>query len=198
MKITHKSWDHTNLNKLPWIPNIGLKIKREFKKIGKGIFFKSGKNLQQILRQKNKPKLLLNSQPRVYRLDCSCNVKYIAESRVLTRCIEHQHDSTSGKWESSGATEHTKEWHGQFDWLHPKTVRISPYMYERKIHEGLEINKLRTINEKDKNFTILNRDNGDYFTTNSFHENWKPLNCGFWPKHYNVTFEIFQFENGFF
>ena len=53
----------------------------------------------------------------------------------------------------------------------PKTVRISPYIYERKIREALEINKLKTINEKDKTFTVLNRDNGDYVTTNS----WKPL-----------------------
>ena len=44
----------------------------------------------------------------------------------------------SGKWEPSGATEHTKEFHGQFDWLHPKTVRID--VYERKIPEALEIN----------------------------------------------------------
>ena len=77
----------------------------------------------------------------------------------------------SGKWESSGATEHTKECHGQFDWLHPKTVRISPYMYERKIREALEINKLKTINEKGKTFTVLNRDNSDYVMINS----WKPL-----------------------
>ena len=55
--------------------------------------------------------------------------------------------------------------------LHPKTIRISPYMYERKIREALEINKLKTINEKEKTFTVLNRDNGDYVTTNS----WKPL-----------------------
>ena len=73
----------------------------------------------------------------------------------------------SGKWESSGA----KEYHGQFDWLHLKTVRISPYMYERKIREALEINNLKTINENDKTFTVLNRDNGDYATTIS----WKPL-----------------------
>ena len=58
---------------------------------------------------------------------------YFPKTRVLTRCIEHQQDSMSGKWESSGATEHTKECHEKFDWLHPKTVRISPYMYERKI-----------------------------------------------------------------
>ena len=72
--------------------------------------------------------------------------------RVLTRCIEHQQDSMSGKWESSRATGHTKEHHGQFDWLHPKTVCNTPYIYERKILEVLEINKLRTINEKDKTF----------------------------------------------
>ena len=60
----------------------------------------------------------------------------------------------SGKWRSSGATEHTKECHGQFDWLHPKTVRISPYIYERKIREVLEINKLKKINEKGRTFSL--------------------------------------------
>ena len=98
--------DHSNLKKLPSIPNIRPKIKREFNKIGKDIAFTSGKNPQQILCQKNKPKLIPNSQPPVYQLDCFCNGKYIGESekRVLTRCIEHQQDSMSGKWESSGAT----------------------------------------------------------------------------------------------
>ena len=62
--------------------------------------------------------------------------------------------SMSGKWRSSGATEHTKECHGQFDWLHPKTVRISPYIYERKIREVLEINKLKKINEKGRTFSL--------------------------------------------
>ena len=50
------------------VPNISPKIKREFKKIGKDIAFTSGKNLQQILCQKNKPKLLPNSQPGVYQI----------------------------------------------------------------------------------------------------------------------------------
>ena len=72
-----------------------------------------------------------------------------------------------------------QECHGQFNWLHPKTVRISLYMYERKICETLEIIKLKTINKMDDTYTDLNRDNGDYVTTNSwkffkllqFHEN---------------------------
>ena len=76
-----------------------------------------------------------------------------------------------GKWESSRATEHTKECHGQFDWLHQKIVRILPYMYKRKIREALEINKLKKINEKDKTFSVLNWDNGDYVKRNS----WKLL-----------------------
>ena len=164
---------YKNPKKLPWIPNISPKIKCEFKKIGNNISFTSGKNLQQILSQKNKPKLLPNSQPGVYQSDCSCNGKCIGESkkRVLTRCIEHQQDSISGKWESSGAAERTKECHGQFNWLHLKAIRISPYMCKRKICEALEINKLKTINEKDKTFTVLNKDNDHYVTTNS----WKPL-----------------------
>ena len=61
--------------------------------------------------------------------------------------------------------------YGQFHWLYPKTVHISPYMHERKIREELEINKLRIINEEDKTSTVLSRNNGDYVTTNS----WKLL-----------------------
>ena len=71
----HENQDYTNLKELPWIPNISPKIKREFQKIGKDIAFTSRENLQQILCQKNKPKLLPNSQPRVYQLDCSCSGK---------------------------------------------------------------------------------------------------------------------------
>ena len=88
------------------------------------------------------------------------------------------------------ATEHTKERHGQFDLLHPKTVRILPYMHERKIREALEIKKLRRINEKEKTFTVLNRGNGDYVTANFWKpvlENGKPLNCTLGRKHYDVN-----------
>ena len=67
----NENQDYTNLKKLPWIPNTSPKIKREFQKIEKDIAFTSGENLQQILCQKNKPKLLPNSQPGVYQLDCS-------------------------------------------------------------------------------------------------------------------------------
>ena len=44
-------------------------------------------------------------------------------------------------------------------------------IYKRKVHEALEINRLKTLNKTDRTFKVLNRDNGDYVTTNS----WKPL-----------------------
>ena len=53
--------------------------------------------------------------PGVYQLDRACNGRYIGESKVLTCCIKHQQDSIKGNWESSEATEHTKECHGQFN-----------------------------------------------------------------------------------
>ena len=44
-------------------------------------------------------------------------------------------------------------------------------MNKRKVCEALEINRLKTLNEIEKTFKVLNRDNGDYVATNS----WKLL-----------------------
>ena len=44
-------------------------------------------------------------------------------------------------------------------------------MYKRKVREVLETDRLKILNETDKKFKVLNRDNGHYVTTNS----WKPL-----------------------
>ena len=63
------------------------------------------------------PELLPNRHPGVYQLDYSCNGRYIGQSKkkVLACCTGHQQDSIKGNWQSSGATEHTKEYHGQFN-----------------------------------------------------------------------------------
>ena len=60
--------------------------------------------------------------------------------KVITRSIEHQQEGIKGNWTSSGATEHIKECHGCFDWLHPKTLSIKNRHYDRKVRESLEIN----------------------------------------------------------
>ena len=86
---------------------------------------------------------------------------------VLTRSIKHQEDSMTGKWEALGATEHSKNCHGQFNWLHPKTLAKLSNIHERKIRKSLEINNLETKAEYNKSIKVLNRDRSNIINTNS-------------------------------
>ena len=134
--------------------------------------FTSAAKLKNILCN-NKSKLLPNSYSGVYELSCDCGEEYIGETKkgVLTRSIEHQEDSMAGRWEASGATEHSKECHGRFNLLLPKTLAKLSNIHERKIRESLEINNLEAKAEYDKSNKVLNRDRGNIVNTNS----WKPL-----------------------
>ena len=87
---------------------------------------------------------------------------------MLTRSIEHQEYSMAGKWEASGATEHSKYWHGRFHWLHPKTLAKLSNIQKRKIRESLELNNLEAKAEYNKSIKVLHRDK---VNTNL----WKPL-----------------------
>ena len=80
--------------------------------------------------------------------------------------IEHQEDSVTGKWEASGATEHSKNCHGWFNWLYPKMLAKLPNIHKRKIRESLEINNLETKAEYNKSIKVLNRDQGNIVNTN--------------------------------
>ena len=93
-----------------------------------------GANLKSILYQ-NKSKLPPNSYPMVHALNCSCNAEYVGETKkkVLNKTIKHQQDGLKRKWESSGATEHCLKCHGQFNWLHPKTLSKEARYKSRKI-----------------------------------------------------------------
>ena len=129
-----------NIMKLPWAPMLGPKFRKKFKDIK--TVFTSGTNLKSIFCQ-NKSKLLTNSYPGVYVLNCSCNAEYIDETKktMMNRTIEHQQDSTKRKWESSGATKHYLKCHGQFNWLQPKTLPREAKYKSRKVRETLEIKK---------------------------------------------------------
>ena len=107
---------------------------KNFKMVNKDNTFTSAKYSQSILCQ-NKPKLLPNSHSGVYQLDSSCIGRYIGDSKkkALTSCIEHQQDSIKDNWESSGATKHTKECHGQFSWIYPRKIVIMPNMYKKGV-----------------------------------------------------------------
>ena len=65
---------------------------------------------------RNKKKLLPNSYPGVYELKCTCNPVYFGETKkkILTKTMEHQRDIFYGKWDNSGATEHTLTCPGQW------------------------------------------------------------------------------------
>ena len=99
------------------------------------------------------------------------NILEKQKKRVLTRSVEHREDSMTGKWEASGATEHSEDCHGRFNWLHPKTLAKLSNIHGRKIKESLEINNLETKAEYDKSIKVLKRDRGNIVNTNS----WKPL-----------------------
>ena len=92
---------------------------------------------------------------------------------MLTRSIEHQEDSTAGKWKALGAIEHYKDCHGRFNWLHPKTLVKLSNIHERKIRKSLEMKNLETKAEYYKSAKVLNEDRGNIVDMNS----WKPLFC---------------------
>ena len=104
-------------------------------------------------------------------LKCSCESVYNGETkeRIISKSIEHQKESIKGNWSSSGATEHTKECHGHFDWLHPKTLGMRNRYYDREVWESLEIDM--AVFRCGQDHKVLNRDNGNFVKTNA----WKPL-----------------------
>ena len=76
----------------------------------------------------------------------------------MTRTTEQQQDGIKGKWESSGATEHCLKCHGQFNWLHPKTLLSREVKYKsRKIRASLEIKRSNCDSSK----LNINRDDGN-------------------------------------
>ena len=162
------SEDINKVVKISWIPIIGPKLRQGFKKNNIKTIFTSGPNLKSLL-CRNKTKLFPNSYPGVYELKCTCNSAYFGETKkkILTRTIENQQDSFKGKWDNSGATEHTLTCHGQFNWIHPKTIAREKDYRNRKIREALEIKKAK-FNKKIK---VLNMDEGNLVKTNT----WTPL-----------------------
>ena len=130
------------------------RIKKKIKAV-----FTSGANLKSILCQ-NKSKLIPHSYSGVYTLNCSCNAEYIGETKkkAITGTIEHQQDSIKEKWENSASTEHCLECHGQFNWIHPKTLSTEARYKRRKIRESLEITSSKCNSSK----LNINGDDGNF------------------------------------
>ena len=107
--------------------------------------------------------------PSVYQIDCTCNALFFGETKkkTITRTIEHQEDGFNGKWECSGATEHSLECHGQFNWINSKTLSTEQRYHKRKIRKPLEFKKAKTSKRR----KVLNRDEGNLVKANT----WTPL-----------------------
>ena len=138
--------DYKNMVKLPWIPILGPRLRKVFKNQGIKVVFTSTRNLQDILCN-NKCKLPQNSYPGVYQLECSCGQGvYIGETkkRISTRTKEHEKNAEKGRWNSSGAVEHCRDCHGQFNWQEAKTLAVENNYYRRQVRESLEIRCQKT------------------------------------------------------
>ena len=86
--------------------------------------------------------------------------------KIITRTIEHQQDSFTGKLGSLDATENCLECHGQFDSINPITLSTEQQYHRGKIRESFEIEKAKRKNRR----RVLNHDEGNIVKRNT----WTP------------------------
>ena len=160
---------------MPWIPGLSQKLKKSFKKVGCEISFKSPRNLNSILTNKNKPQLPSNSQPGVYFIPTECKTGYTGETkkRISTRNTQHEKAVFNGDIENDALAAHSQRCNCTIEWDHTKTLAIEPIWFRRKVREALEIRRLKT-GPNDPNG--LNRDYGDYVTTNTWQTLFNKIN----------------------
>ena len=141
-----------------------------FKKAECKLSFKSPRNLESILTSKNKPKLPPNSQPGVYFKSVGCKRGYTGETKKLVRTRNSEHEKAVFKGDVKGDAfaEHQENCQCEIDWQSVRTLAVEPVWYKRKIREALEIRRLKTGPDDPRG---LNRDLGDFVTTNT----WSPL-----------------------
>ena len=144
-----------NTVKLPWIPVIGPKLRRIYRKKGFNVVFTSLPNLAAIL-CKNKCPLPQNSEAGVYSVDCKCGANYIGETkkRVCTRVTEHQKAAEGSHWQSSGLSEHCRDCNAGILWSEAKTICRETDYWRRKVREGLEIKRIRPSMNRDEGFGV--------------------------------------------
>ena len=76
------------------------------------------------------------------------------KKKKLIRCIEHYQDRKKGNWELSGAKTAMDKSTG---FTLEQSPSVMANINKRKLREALEINRLKTLNETDKTFKVINR-----------------------------------------
>ena len=169
MKIINKRAKPKRDTTLPWIPGLSQKLRKSFNKVVCNISFKSLRNLNTISRNTNKPKLPPNSQPGIYFIPTGCKNGYTCETnkQVRTRNTEHEKPVFKGDIEAVVLAEHRQTCNCDIKLKHTKTLAIEPVLFRHKVREALE----RRLKTGPNDTNTLNRDYGDYITTNK----WQPL-----------------------
>jgi len=152
---------------LPWIPGLSQKLKKVFKQADCTVSFKSPRNLESILTSKNKPQLPGNSQPGIYFISTDCRRGYTGETKkqIRTRKGEHEKAVFKGNVKDDALAEHSATCNCNINWENTKTLAVEPVWFKRKVREALEIRRLKTGPGETNG---LNRDLGDYVTTNTW------------------------------
>jgi len=153
--------------KLPWIPGLSLKLKRNFQKAGLKTVFKSSNNLNTILTASNKSRLPENSLPGVYQVECTCGTKYIGETKlkVSSRITQHRKNAIIGNRGYSGITDHAIDCLQEVQWEGVRTIHTESRYFHRKVREALEIQKGNLVR------TGSNEEYGQYLD----HRFWLPI-----------------------
>ena len=153
--------------KLPWIPGLSLKLKRDFQKAGLKTVFKSSNNLNTILTASNKSRLPENSLPGVYQVECTCGTKYIGETKlkVSSRITQHRKNAIIGNRGYSGITDHAIDCAQEVQWEGVRTIHTESRYFHRKVREALEIQKGNLVR------TGSNEEYGQYLD----HRFWLPI-----------------------
>ena len=156
--------------KIPWIPQLGPKLRKIYRKQGIKTVFTSAPSISDILCN-HKSRLPSNSYPGVYKVLCRCHqAAYVGETKkqVSTRIIEHERDVFHGRWDKSGLSEHAKVCCESFDFENAKTLAIEGDFRLRKIREALEIR----MHETAPNLSMAtNKDRGNILRS----ETWNAL-----------------------
>ena len=143
-------------------------MKKVYLNAGIDLISKSGRNLQGLLTNRNKPKLPRNSCPGCYSVPCGCGGNYIGQTkkRTNTRFKEHEKAIFLGNSGDSALSEHAiHKCSDEVDWGNASMISTEPRYFKRCVREALEIQKEKVGPRKEK---LINREAGLYVTTNTW------------------------------
>ena len=87
-------------------------------------------------------------------------IQYKLHWEINEKVLTTYRDISKTTWKETGIhqkQENTLTCHGQFNWSNPKTLANCLYLYDKEARGALEINKLKTPNERYKIFKPLNK-----------------------------------------